>query len=199
MNDFRDVTREKMAEVPFLNSCLNMSTVFWMLGTILYVLGQFIIFANAICSDLFIGLGFWIMWFGVLLAFVKKEENGVMIPFAACSATFLIMFIVVLVHRGLSLSSLIHCLVYGALCYFAFKHSTLKKKMDNNRAQSMTNYQNIQGGYICPNCGSVMPADARFCTVCGTQRALQRFCPGCGRQLTEMEAFCPGCGLKQPQ
>ena len=197
MNELRDKAKEEMGKIPFFNSCLNMSTLFWGLGTVLLVLGQFIIFANAICADLFSGFGFWLMWFGILLAFVKKEEYGLLIPFGAASATYLVVFIILLANRALSLSSIIHAFCYGALFYLAFKYSTIKKRMDNNKAQSMTNYQNIQGGYICPKCGSVMPPEARFCTVCGTEKAAQRFCPGCGRPLTDGDIFCPGCGMKQ--
>ena len=197
MDDFRDVTRKKMAEVPFLNSSMNMSTGIWAVGMILLILGQFIAFANAICSDLFTGLGFWIMWFGILLSFVKKDEYGVIIPLAACSATYLVMFIIALVYHVLSLSSIIHFFAYGGLAFLAYKHSTLKRRVDNNRAQSMTNYKNIQGGFICSNCGSVMPGEAMFCTVCGAKRAVQKFCTGCGRPLTPNDAFCPGCGTKQ--
>ena len=186
-----------MAKIPFLNSCMNISTVFWALGTVLVVLGQFIVFANSICADLFSGLGFWIMWFGILLAFVKKEEYGLLIPFGAVSVTYLVIFIIVLVYHALSLSSIIHFFAYGALFFLAFKHSTVKKRMDNNKAQSMTNYQNIQGGYICPNCGSVMPQEAQFCTVCGTKKAAQKFCSNCGRPLMDSDVFCPGCGMKQ--
>ena len=197
MNEVREKAREEMAKIPFLNSCMNMSTLFWGLGTALLVLGQFIIFANAICADLFSGLGFWIMWFGILLAFVKKEEHGLLIPFAVTSATYLVVFIILLVFRALSLSSIIHCACYAGLFFLAFRHSTVKRKMDNNKAQSMSNYQNIQGGYICPNCGAVMPQEANFCTVCGTKKTERRFCTGCGRPLMETDLFCPGCGMKQ--
>lgn len=54
---------------------------------------------------------------------------------------------------------------------------------------------------ICPNCGSPVEDDSKFCGKCGTaipapEAAEQSvfFCPNCGEKLPASSAFCPNCG-----
>ena len=46
----------------------------------------------------------------------------------------------------------------------------------------------------CPNCGSAVPASAKFCPECG--HALNRCCPKCGTPIQGTPKFCPECGEK---
>ena len=50
----------------------------------------------------------------------------------------------------------------------------------------------------CPNCGALVPAEARFCTQCGKRMAPQEAagCPKCGARLPAGAKFCPECGAK---
>lgn len=50
----------------------------------------------------------------------------------------------------------------------------------------------------CPNCGAVVPSEARFCTQCGKRMASQEAagCPKCGARLPPGAKFCPECGTK---
>jgi class 3 adenylate cyclase len=45
----------------------------------------------------------------------------------------------------------------------------------------------------CPSCGAGHPAEARFCSRCGT--ALVRPCPGCGAEQQAAAVFCSACGI----
>ena len=49
-------------------------------------------------------------------------------------------------------------------------------------------------GARCPNCGSAVPASAKFCPECG--RTLGAQCPKCGAVLTGAPKFCSECGEK---
>ncbi|MDO4960672.1 MAG: zinc ribbon domain-containing protein [Eubacteriales bacterium] len=65
----------------------------------------------------------------------------------------------------------------------------------------------------CPNCGSLLPAHAKFCLECGTKIEVpapdEMICPKCGKKTPKgkfcMECGslladrCPGCGAEVPQ
>jgi len=56
----------------------------------------------------------------------------------------------------------------------------------------------------CPDCTNDIPADARFCPVCGHQQLLLSRCANCGKNLTPKAKFCSQCGQatdwkKQPK
>ncbi len=65
------------------------------------------------------------------------------------------------------------------------------------------------GGWTCPNCGVVRPADQKFCLTCGAKRPESVptrsvapagwKCPNCGTMLRADQRFCLYCGSKKPE
>jgi membrane protease subunit (stomatin/prohibitin family) len=51
----------------------------------------------------------------------------------------------------------------------------------------------------CPDCSNNIPADARFCPVCGHQQLLLVQCSNCGKNLTPKARFCSQCGRPTDQ
>jgi membrane protease subunit (stomatin/prohibitin family) len=49
-------------------------------------------------------------------------------------------------------------------------------------------------GAKCPECGSPIPADAKFCHHCGHQQLVFEQCANCGKNLTPNAKFCSRCG-----
>jgi ribosomal protein L40E len=49
-------------------------------------------------------------------------------------------------------------------------------------------------GLTCPRCQAKLPANARFCTHCGTRLSTPLVCPSCGAQVPEGAKFCSQCG-----
>lgn len=46
----------------------------------------------------------------------------------------------------------------------------------------------------CAGCGNVLPKDAKFCTVCGTEVKDSAICPMCLEQKGEDDIYCDICG-----
>jgi len=46
----------------------------------------------------------------------------------------------------------------------------------------------------CPDCGNSIPAESRFCPLCGHQQLVFNQCIGCGKNLPPNARFCPKCG-----
>ncbi len=64
---------------------------------------------------------------------------------------------------------------------------------------------------FCSDCRAVLPADADYCSECGTEQDVheersgpqhlpvgKRYCGDCGTVLDEMDAYCRECGAEQP-
>ncbi len=51
----------------------------------------------------------------------------------------------------------------------------------------------------CHECGSRIPADAKFCPLCGHQQLVFTQCTNCGKNLTPNAKFCSRCGHKAHQ
>jgi membrane protease subunit (stomatin/prohibitin family) len=51
----------------------------------------------------------------------------------------------------------------------------------------------------CPDCTNDIPADARFCPLCGHQQLLLVQCNNCGKNLTPKARFCSQCGQATDQ
>lgn len=50
----------------------------------------------------------------------------------------------------------------------------------------------------CPNCGTMLSANSKFCLECGSKIEIKKpsFCTECGEPITEGSKFCAGCGRK---
>jgi membrane protease subunit (stomatin/prohibitin family) len=51
-----------------------------------------------------------------------------------------------------------------------------------------------QASFSCPECGSSLSVDAKFCPQCGHQQVVFIECAHCGKNLTPNAKFCSRCG-----
>lgn len=49
---------------------------------------------------------------------------------------------------------------------------------------------------FCPECGTPVSANAKFCSMCGAKIAAKNACPKCGAAVKPGSKFCPECGKK---
>lgn len=65
----------------------------------------------------------------------------------------------------------------------------------NRSSQDSSNGQRQEMGKVqCPDCEHQIPADARFCPLCGHQQVVLSQCSNCGKNLSPKAKFCPQCG-----
>ncbi len=49
---------------------------------------------------------------------------------------------------------------------------------------------------LCPNCGTMLEENAKFCYNCGTKISDKKICPKCRSENSEEAKFCSMCGTK---
>jgi len=52
----------------------------------------------------------------------------------------------------------------------------------------------VLGKIVCPDCQNRIPADARFCPLCGHQQLVFSQCVNCGKNMAPNAKFCSKCG-----
>ncbi len=53
---------------------------------------------------------------------------------------------------------------------------------------------NVHQGIECPDCGNSIPAESKFCPLCGHQQIVFSQCANCSKNLPPNARFCPRCG-----
>ena len=80
-----------------------------------------------------------------------------------------------------------------------FNFGNMQNGMDLNSGTAAAGAGNQTSAEMskCPNCGNVLPANAKFCLECGTKieqlAANEMICPACGKK-TPRGKFCMECG-----
>ncbi|MCJ7773761.1 MAG: zinc-ribbon domain-containing protein, partial [Desulfobacterales bacterium] len=52
----------------------------------------------------------------------------------------------------------------------------------------------LKDGIMCHECGSRIPANSKFCPLCGHQHLVFMRCENCGKNLAPNAKFCSRCG-----
>lgn len=66
----------------------------------------------------------------------------------------------------------------------------------NANNQTITNEQAVdkKDTWGCPNCKKEV--EGNFCSTCGTKKQTEKFCPNCGKKVSNDAKFCTECGTK---
>lgn len=66
----------------------------------------------------------------------------------------------------------------------------------NTNNQTITNEQVVdkKDTWECPNCKKEV--EGNFCSTCGTKKQTEKFCPNCGKKVSNDAKFCTECGTK---
>ena len=193
MEDYRRKIKEHFESLPQFAGMVASDYLFWGIGLAVYILGGLLSFANGagIAAGILEPVGLWVLYFGIVLAFIKKDDIGLMISLGSVAVYNLVLFIVLLAaFRAAPIGQIINFIVYGLLFFFAWKASSAKQQSDIKRAQQSG------AAAICPTCGAAIPQGAAFCQVCGAKAPQAPRCPRCGEMLAPGAGFCPKCGAK---
>lgn len=208
MTGYRKTIKEHFESIPTFKRLLDIDFIFWGLGLALSVLGGCLTFVVPAAGGAISGVGTWMAYFGIVLAFIKKNDWGLMIPLLGLAIFDVILFIVTIAMSSgygsfgaaaIPIALLFDTLAYGILFILAYRASDSLKNAEIKRAQEaalLSQQMKSMGGAVCASCGAVIAGDAQFCNTCGAKRPEQKKCPCCGNALEEGAGFCNKCGAK---
>lgn len=208
MLHYRKAIKEHFEGIPGFKKVLDVDFIFWGFGLALYILGGILASVSGVLGGLFTGIGIWMAYFGLVLAFIKKNDKGLMITLAGLTIFSVTVFIIVVASTAkfgmtnVPVNLIIDTLAFGTLFLLSYRSSDVLKKSELKRAQEaaiLAQQMQATGSTLCQHCSAPMSAEAMFCNVCGAKKADELKCLHCGNTLLPDMAFCNQCGLKLEQ
>ena len=211
MAAYRMAIKEHFESIPRWKTILDSAAIFWGVGLGLYVLGGCLVVALMGIGALLNSIGLWMAIFGLVAAFIKQDERGLVVTTGGLALFNLIFFIIFLARSGMGdFSLLISMLVFGSLFMIAYRSSGIKKNIEMKRAQEASiRAQQMQQMQAQQMQMQQMQAQAQQAQPIGRPgQAPQMWaagtapgavCVSCGAALIDGAVFCNKCGAKQPE
>lgn len=191
MKEYRIALKSHFEAIAGFKKCMDIDFVFWGIGLVFMVLGSFV---GNVAGDVITGIGTWMLYFGMALAFIKKNDLGLLIITGTLTVVYLVVFIIGAANGLAVLSLIFNTIAFGTLFILAYKASDAAKKAEIKRTREAMKASKANA--VCKSCGAVLAADAQFCPACGQKVPEPARCPQCGASIAEGVAFCDKCGAK---
>lgn len=205
MNDLRQSIKQHFESNPRALQILNLEYMFVFGGVALAIIGMLMqtFFTYGIAGtfgSLFSTIGIWGLIVGVIIAFIRRDDNIITVSLFVMAGVYLIKFIINLVNvidylaYGVSfpISPLINAVLFG-LAGFIFARFAAPRP--NYGMYGQQPYRRPMGqqapGFGRTAAPNVQPGMGGFA-------ASANRCVNCGVSLDVGDAFCTSCGTKQP-
>lgn len=218
MKEYRRAIKEHFESCTPLRSILPLDAVFYGVGLLFLLLTGFSLLR--VPTDLFSALGFWLFWFGIVLAFIRKGDVSLTIGLGIYTLLNFIQFIMICatsVYGFLGFTSLLNTAVGTLLLVLTIRDADFYKdylERQKTAAQYQPQYSAEYGQKPlqdsddlgsqfpawCPECGSAVDQNTKFCPHCGHKMPDANRCPKCGSPIPAGSTTCIVCGAstKEP-
>lgn len=212
MKEYRRSIKEHFESCTPLRSILPLDAVFYGVGLLFLFLTGFSLLR--VPTDLFSALGFWLFWFGIVLAFIRKGDISLTIGLGIYTLLNFIQFIMICatsVYGFLGFTSLLNTAVGTLLLVLTIRDADFYKdylERQKTAAQYQLQYSAEYGQKPsqdsddlgsqfpawCPECGSAVDQNTKFCPHCGQKMPEANRCPKCGSPIPAGSTTCIVCG-----
>lgn len=209
MKEYRKAVKKYFESRTPLSSLLSLDAVFYGLGLLFLFLTGFSLLR--VPTDLFSALGFWLFWFGIVLAFIRKGDISLTIGLGIYTLLNFIQFVIICAASSygfLGFTTLFNTAVGTLLLVLTVRDADFYKNYQA-RPKTATPYQaqyseehesvasanaDSQFPAWCPECGSAVDQSTKFCPHCGHKMPEANRCPKCGSPIPAGAATCIVCG-----
>ncbi|MFT9116347.1 MAG: zinc-ribbon domain-containing protein [Sporolactobacillus sp.] len=211
MKEYRENIKEHFESRTPLHSLLSLDAVFYGVGLLFLFLTGFSLLR--VPTDLFSALGFWLFWFGIVLAFIRKGDISLTIGLGIYALLNFIQFINACATSSygfFGFTTLLNTAVDALLLVLTIRDADFYKDYQARQrtavqyqAQYSSEPEPIQstdtdtGSQFpawCPNCGSAVDQNTKFCPHCGQKMPEANRCPKCGSPIPAGSRVCIVCG-----
>ncbi|MFV0464789.1 MAG: zinc ribbon domain-containing protein [Lachnospiraceae bacterium] len=203
MEKFRKILSEQAESDPVCKKILGLNYIFWSLGLILYIVGGSLTWISQVTADILGSMGIWILVFGLIAAFIKKNDWGLLISTCCASLFNLVMFILmILLSKMIRIDYMIHAFGFAIVFIIVLRASDFMKEAELRKAQEAALFarqMQSAGGTVCASCGFIFIGDTAFCPKCGAKHQESVSCKTCGAVIKDNDQFCPKCGTSLHQ
>ena len=92
---------------------------------------------------------------------------------------------------------------YGKAIYNQYDSKFIEKIKDeiseiSDKIAAVTKlYESLKETVVCNSCGSNIPKNAQYCTICGAEQIEKKnTCPNCDYKVEDDSYYCANCGQK---
>lgn len=183
MPEYRRAIRDHFENTPGFRSLLPLAAVFLGVGLLFLLLTGFGLLR--VHTDLFAAFGFWMFWVGAGLAFIRRDDAGLILGLGGYALLNLILFFTAIARAHGSFTGftpLFNAAAGGLFAYLAAREAGYLSVTPEGAPEPKNS------PYAAPEESAQTPPDAS-----GTAR---RVCPVCGAELRGDVRFCTHCGAK---
>ena len=212
MKEYRRAIKEHFESRTPLHSLLSLDAVFYGVGLLFLFLTGFSLLR--VPTDLFSALGFWLFWFGIILAFIRKGDVSLTIGLGIYTLLNFIQFIMICATSSygfLGFTTLFNTGVGTLLLVLTVRDADFFKEYQKREKAAAQYQQQYSAEYKqkssqdsddlgsqfpawCPECGSAVDQNTKFCPHCGHKMPEANRCPKCGSPIPAGSTTCIVCG-----
>lgn len=177
MEQYRKAIKEHFESKSGWRALLKVDFLFWGGGIVLSSLGGAMSATSYPAASTLNALGGWALLFGLALAFIRKNDWGLMIGTAGIALENVAMIIVQALRGVVGYGTIFDAIAYGLLFAAVLLTSDVMKQAKENRLrqaelrarQQPPVHNQFEAGAFCTSCGAPHPVQSRFCPQCGTR------------------------------
>lgn len=198
MKEYRKAIKDYFTGIAIIKKLMGIDPVIWGVGLVFVVTSYYV---GPLAGGILLGIGIWVLMFGMALAFIKKNDLALLIITGVMTLNYLVVIVLSAINGLLDTAAIFHMLGFAAVGYLCFNDSYFADRIKQAKQLKLEQKQQRERELL---------ELERAKQVIREQQELERAkqaateqqaegaveCAGCGAMLANDSKFCPVCGLR---